>query len=284
MRAASATRSEAVGALLWSAQPVAVALAVPSVPPLLQATLVTTTALLVLWLWTRWRDIPVFAQDATLRPGVMLGLWFSARMALLYAAVARLGAAGAVEASAALLLLLAVLAGRRRWPPQAALLALLALGVLLPGLERVGAVLAVLSALAWAAQELVSSDARLMRCAGEKFVFYQLIGAAVSLPVVSVVAGENWLVAPAPVAWVSLLVQVAAALLAAALLWIAPPRRRRRQRLPAMLGIAPAAALVLQSLCGTVPPPAYWVTAALLLGAARWPRRRRRRRAVRASG
>lgn len=274
-RAGTDSHSALAGAVLWSVQPVAVSIAAASVPPLLQATLTTTASLLLVWLWTRWRHIAVFAQDATLTPGVRLGLLFSARMALLYLAVARLGAAAAVECSSAVLLLLGAAARRDFARPMAAVLAAAALLVVAPLLDPVGLALAALAALAWGALEWVARDARLAHCGGEKFVFYELIGAAVTLPVVSVVAGENWLVAPSATAWWALAAQVGACVLALALLWIAPDAAHRGQRLRALLAAAPAATLVVQSLAGTRPAAAWWVAAALLLAAARWPRGRR---------
>ncbi len=268
------TRSELAGALLWSVLPVAVEAASPGLPALLQATLTTTASLLLLWLWTRWRGIAVFAQDATLAPGLRLGLLFSLRIALLYLAVVRIGAVAAVELSAGTLLLLAALARRRARALPAALLALAALGVLAPAVAWPGASLAVLAALAWGAQEWAAADSRLAACGGEKFIIYQLIGAAVILPVASVVAGENWLVAASAAAWWALLAQIGACVLAMSLLWIATPAGPRARRLPVLLTLAPGLTLLLQSAVGALPPDRCWVAAVLLLGAARWPRAR----------
>ena len=268
------TRSELAGSLLWSVLPVAVAVASPALPALLQATLSTTGSLLLVWLWTRWRGIAVFAQDATLAPGLRLGLLFSLRIALLYLAVARVGAVAAVELSAGTLLLLAAFARRsaRAWP--AALLALVALGLLASALPWRGASLAVLAALAWGAQEWAAADSRLAACGGEKFIIYQLIGAAVILPVASVVAGENWLVAASAAAWWALLAQIGACALAMSLLWIATPAGPRARRLPVLLTLVPSLTLLLQSAVGALPQARCWVVAVLLLGAARWPRAR----------
>ena len=264
------TRSELAGALLWSVLPVAVEAASPGLPALLQATLTTTASLLLLWLWTRWRGIAVFAQDATLAPGLRLGLLFSLRIALLYLAVVRIGAVDAVELSAGTLLLLAALARRRARALPAALLALAALGVLAPAVEWPGASLAVLAALAWGAQEWAAADSRLAACGGEKFIIYQLIGAAVILPVASVVAGENWLVRPGAVAWWALAAQLGCCVLALSLLWIAPRDGLRRGPSAASLPLAAGAALALQAL---LDHPARWVCwggLALLLGGAAW--------------
>jgi hypothetical protein len=267
------TRGELAGAVLWSVQPVAVAIAAAGVPPLLQATLTTSASLLLVWLWTRWRDVAVFAQDATLAPGVRLGLLYSARLALLYLAAARLGAAGAVECMVAVLLLLPAAARRGAARPFAAVPAALALLVVAPLLDPWGLLLAASAALAWAGLEWAVRDVRLAECGGEKLVFYQLIGAAVTLPVVSVVAGENWLVDASSTAWWALAAQVGACVLASALLWIAPDAAHRGQRLPALLAVAPSATLLLQAASANWPTPPYWVAAALLLAAARWPPR-----------
>ncbi len=267
-----AGRGEAAGAMLWGVQLVAVAVALPWVPPLLQATLSSTASLFLMWLWTRWRPIAVFAQDATLTPGMGLGLLFSARMALLYLAVPRIGAAAAVEFSAGALLLQAALrGGLRAWP--ATLAGMLAMLVLAGTLPLAGMALAACAALAWVAQQRLLRDPRLDQCAGEQFVFYQLIGAAVILPVASVVAGENWLVSPAGSAWWALAAQVGCCVLALSLLWIAPRGRPPQGSLPARLSLAACAALLLQALLGSPAPGACWGVLLLLGAGAAWVRR-----------
>ncbi|WP_018914246.1 hypothetical protein [Thiomonas sp. FB-6] len=264
-----AARGEAVGAMLWGVQLAAVAVAARDVPPLLQATLTSTASLLLLWLWTRWRHIAVFAQDATLTPGMGLGLLFSVRLALLYLAVPHVGAAATVEFSAGAVLLQAALRrGPRAWPALlAGVLVLLVLSAVLP---LPGLALAACAALAWVAQQRLLRDPRLIDCAGEQFVFYQLIGAAVTLPVASVVAGENWLVHPGATAWWALAAQVACCVLALALLWIAPRDGVRQGTLPALLPLAAGAALLLQSLLENAAPWACWAGLALLVPGALW--------------
>ncbi len=262
-------RGEAAGAMLWGVQLVAVAVAAPSVPPLLQATLSSTASLFLMWLWTRWRPIAVFAQDATLTPGMGLGLLFSARMAMLYLAVPHVGAAAAVEFSAGALLLQAALRrGLRAWP---AMLAGVLVELLLAGsLPLRGVAPAACAALVWVAQQRLLRDPRLDQCAGEQFVFYQLIGAAVILPVASVVAGENWLVRPDGSAWWALAAQVGCCMLALSLLWIAPRGRPHQGALPARLSLASAAALLLQALLGSPAPGVCWGALALLAAGAAW--------------
>lgn len=266
-----ATAGELAGALLWSVQPVAVAVAMPTVAPLLQATLAATVSLFLVWLWTRARHIAVFARDVTLAPGAQLGGLFSLRMAALLLAVTRLGPTVAVEASVAAWWLVAALSRRRRGPLAAAALAALALLVLAPRLDPWGAALAALGALAWAAQEGLTGDPRMQSCGGEKFVIYQLIGACVSLPVVSVVLGENWLVEPSATAWWALLAQLASVVLSLALLWMHEGPAQRASRLPALLAVTPPATLALQLASGQPVPGPCWIAAALLLAAARWP-------------
>jgi hypothetical protein len=257
--------------MLWGVQLAAVAVAAPSVPPLLQATLSSTASLFLMWLWTRWRPIAVFAQDATLTPGMGLGLLFSARMALLYLAVPHVGAGAAVEFSAGALLLQAALRrGPRAWP--AMLAGMLVVLVLAGSLPLSGMALAACAALAWVAQQRLLRDPRLDQCAGEQFVFYQLIGAAVILPVASVVAGENWLVLPDGSAWWALGAQVGCCVLALSLLWIAPRGRPRQAALPVRLSLAACAALLLQSLLGSPAPAVCWGVLVVLIAGAAWLR------------
>jgi hypothetical protein len=277
--AAHAVRSRELGsALLWTTQPVAIGLAAASVPPLLQATIATTSALLLVWLWTRWHNVAVFAQDDTLAPGAWLGLLFSLRLGLLYVAIAQ------VQAPLAVVLAFGVLVAMQggyalvsRGPRRTILIGLLlAIMALLGGLLLArgwAAACAMGAGLVWAAEARLTRDARLVHCGGEKFLFYQLIGAAVTLPVASVAAGENWLLAPSSVGWAALTVQVAVGGLVLPLLWFAPGAQHRPRPLAALARIAPVATLALQTWI-VAWPGAPIAAASVLLSLAAWLTRR----------
>ncbi|MHB1669170.1 MAG: hypothetical protein ACYCSR_09405 [Thiomonas sp.] len=280
--------------LLWTTQPLAIGLAAASVPPLLQASVATTSALFLVWLWTRWRNVPVFAQDDTLAPGALLGLLFSARLGLMYFALARLPVpqavalvfAALVAAQACLSLWGALGRGNRLHSRSArsgvkllAGLALAAAGLLLAA--HAAAADAVTAALLaggiWAVEAWVARGPRLTHCGGEKILFYQLIGAAVVLPVASVAAGENWLMQPSSIGWAALGAQTLLGGLALPLLWFAPGVAQRPRPLATLMRLAPLATVLLVWCFnawiapGLMPQPNDSVLAAcLLLTAAAW--------------
>ncbi len=210
---------DALAALAWSALPVAIAAA--GVPPLLQATVVVNGLLALIWLWSRVRDIPVFAQDETLASGARLGALFSVRMALFYAAACALGALPALLAGSFAPLL------ARAWAHRFACVGWLALGAAaatlaaLLGTVPAGVPLfaALAAGVAWLLEDAAAGAPTLAHCGAERFVFYRLIGGAVTLPVASVVAGENWLRQSPPHAWELMLLQIALAATALLLRW-----------------------------------------------------------------
>ncbi len=228
-------------ALLWGALPALIA--ATGMPPLLQATAVVNALMALLWLWTRVRGIPVFAQDETLVPGTWLGAAFSLRIALYYLAAVALGALPALLGCCALPLL-----ARARTGSAARRAALLALALLaavgawggaagrLPALA-----LALAAGGAWVAEEHVARRPGLARCGAERFVFYRLIGGAVTLPVASVVAGENWLQSHGAHAWSLLTLQIALALCALLLRW----GSSRQDRIGLRAQLAPPVTLAL---------------------------------------
>ena len=62
--------------LSWGFNQVAVKLALPDIPPLLQATIRSAGALPVLLLIARFRGVKLFASDGTLAAGLFAGLLF----------------------------------------------------------------------------------------------------------------------------------------------------------------------------------------------------------------
>ena len=270
---------EVASALLWTTQPVAIAMAANSVPPLLQATVATSSALLLLWLWTRWHNVPVLAQDDSLGPGTLLGLLFSARLGLLYLAISEISAPLAMVLTFGALVALhagRALVQRGRVGASLAAIVLAAAAVLLGLLlaNGWGAFWALAAGLLWSREALLARHPHLAHCGGEKIMFYQLIGAAVTLPVASVVAGDNWLLEPSRAGLVSLGVQILVGGLALPLLWFAPGAAQRPRPLAALALVAPLATLALQTWIVGWPGPLVGA-ACLLLTAAAWLTTRR---------
>ena len=61
----------------WGLNQVAMKVANDGITPLFQASLRSAIAALLIWAWTSWRGIPLFARDGTLWPGIVSGLLFS---------------------------------------------------------------------------------------------------------------------------------------------------------------------------------------------------------------
>src|SRR3984893_17489189 len=70
--------------LSWGFNQVAVKLALPEIPPMLQATVRSAGALPVLLLIARARGVKLFASDGTLGPGLFAGLLFGIEFVLIY--------------------------------------------------------------------------------------------------------------------------------------------------------------------------------------------------------
>ncbi len=231
--------------LLWCVQPPAMALASAQVPPLLQATIACSASLFAMWLWTRWKSLPVFGLDASLAPGMTLGLLFSLRIALIYIAVATAGPLAMVIGCFGAIV---VIRAWWAWPSRSTsrtvgVWMLTAVG-LLAGMHGATLVPAAFAAgLIWLAEEQVAKDSRLTACGGESVVFYQLIGAAIVLPVASVVRGENWLGTTAPLTREALAAQAVVGVAVLALRWRAEAVTGQTHRLVRLAQIAPVGSL-----------------------------------------
>src|SRR5436305_11948090 len=70
--------------LSWGFNQVAVKLALPDIPPMLQATIRSTGALPVLLLIARLRGVKIFRRDGTLGAGLFAGVLFGIEFVLIY--------------------------------------------------------------------------------------------------------------------------------------------------------------------------------------------------------
>src|ERR1700733_4683544 len=68
----------------WGFNQIAVKLALPDIPPMLQATIRSAGALPVLLMIARLRGVKMFERDATLGPGLFAGLLFALEFVLIY--------------------------------------------------------------------------------------------------------------------------------------------------------------------------------------------------------
>src|SRR5271154_3064851 len=70
--------------LSWGFNQIAVKLALPDIPPLLQGTIRSMAALPVLLLIARFRGVKILGRDGTLGPGLFAGLLFGLEFVLIY--------------------------------------------------------------------------------------------------------------------------------------------------------------------------------------------------------
>ncbi len=185
--------------LSWGFNQVAVKLAIPDFPPLMQGAIRSAVGTLLVLLWCRWRGISVLSRDGTLWPGLIAGLAFGLEFAFVYQGLAYTTATRAV-----LFLYLApffvVLGARiffpadrfKFWQWAGLLLSfagmLVAFGIPTPAVDprqMLGDMLMIVGALFWAATTIFIKASRLNAASPEKVLLYQLV---VSVPVLAVAA------------------------------------------------------------------------------------------------
>ncbi|HYS48846.1 MAG TPA: DMT family transporter [Xanthobacteraceae bacterium] len=207
--------------LSWGFNQVAVKLAIADVPPLIQSTIRSCGAALIVCLWTRARGVPLGLRDGTLAPGIVAGLLFGLEFILIYR-----GLVWTTATRAVLFIYLApffvalgarwFLPGERLGPLQWFGLAIsfagvaAAIGVPRPAADRfelIGDLMMVGAAAAWAATTLVIKASALARTPPEKTLLYQLVVSAPLLGLAALLVGERVNAAPSALALGSLAYQ-----------------------------------------------------------------------------
>src|SRR5690606_19905931 len=70
--------------LSWGLNQVAIKLAIHEIPPLLQALVRSLGAGVIVFVWMRWRRLPIFASDGSLGAGLLCGLFFALEFVCIY--------------------------------------------------------------------------------------------------------------------------------------------------------------------------------------------------------
>jgi drug/metabolite transporter (DMT)-like permease len=185
--------------LSWGFNQVAVKLAIHDIPPLIQSTIRSLAASLIIAAWCRLRGIALLKRDGSLIPGLAAGFFFGAEFTCIFQGLAYTTATRAV-----LFIYLApffvVLGARiflpadRFGPAQWSGLALsfagmaVAFGLPTPALDprqAIGDLMMVGGALFWAATTLIIKSSSLNRVPAEKTMLYQLV---VSIPMLALAA------------------------------------------------------------------------------------------------
>jgi drug/metabolite transporter (DMT)-like permease len=191
--------------LSWGFNQVSVKLALPDVPPFLQAAIRSTGAAVLVALWAKARGVRLLSQDGSLPAGLLAGSLFGLEFLLIYPALQ-----WTTATRATLFLYLApffVVMGARwflpadRFSPSQWLGLCLsfagmvvAFGLPTPAADprqMLGDFMMVLAAAAWAATTLVVKASSLNRIPFEKAMLYQLVVSAPMLAIAALVFGER---------------------------------------------------------------------------------------------
>ncbi len=200
--------------LSWGFNQIAVKLALPDIPPLLQAT-IRSTGGLVMILTVAWlRGVQLFRRDGTLGAGLLAGVFFGVEFILIYRGLLYTTASRAV-----VFLYIApfvVALGSKRFLGEALNrlqwggLALsftgvaLAIGVPQASVDAkviLGDILVMGGGILWAVTTLIVKASPLLQAPAEKTLAYQV---AVSIPILAlgaIVSGESITHMPGPLAW-----------------------------------------------------------------------------------
>jgi drug/metabolite transporter (DMT)-like permease len=249
----AATALVIVLCLSWGFNQVAIKLALPEIPPLIQAAFRSTIGALIVVLWARSRGVKLMEADGTLVAGIVAGLLFALEFILIFRGLML------TDASRASLFIYTapffVVIGSRwllpsdrfdRWQWVGLLLSFagmgVAFGVPVPGADAralLGDLMLVGAGVAWGATTLVIKASSLARASYEKTLLYQLIVSAPVLALCAELAGERVAAPPSWLAMGSLAYQTVWIVGFTYLAWFALVLRYSASRLSAFTFLTP---------------------------------------------
>ena len=267
--------------LCWGFNQVAVKLALPDIPPLIQASIRTAGATLMVATWALSRGIPLFGRDGTLVPGVVSGILFGVEFICIYR-----GLLWTTAVRAVLFIYFApffVVLGARWFLPADRFVPsqwlglilsfaglILAFGLPTPSAEPhqlAGDLMMVAAAALWAATTLIMKATALQRAPFAKTLLYQL---AISTPLLALAAwllGEQMTAAPSAVAVGSLVYQTVWVAGITFLGWFWLVQRYSANRLSAFTFLTPLFGVLAGHLVLGEPLTPAFVVAVLLVAA-----------------
>lgn len=246
--------------VLWGINQSAAKAALPEVPPLLQASLRSLGAALLVLAWSRWRGIALFERDGTLAGGLLAGALFAGEFAMIFWGLQYTHASRMIvfiylsPFVVALGMPLIARSERLRSAQWAGLLAAFA-GLALAFSEGFGApsagplqwlgdAMGMLAALLWGATTLAIRATKLAQAPAEKTLFCQL---AVSAPLLGLGAwafGEAWPAQWSTLSLSSLFFQIVVITFASYLLWFWLIRHYPATRLASFTLLTPLSGLL----------------------------------------
>jgi drug/metabolite transporter (DMT)-like permease len=238
--------------LSWGINNVMVKLALPEVPPLMQATIRSVGGFVVILIASMLRGIPLFRRDGTLGAGLLMGTVFALEFVLIFFGLMYTTASRAVTFLYTAPFFVAFgavnLLGERLRAEQWAGLALafagivIALGVPQADVDATvlfGDMLLLLGALGWGGTTLVFKMSNLSKAPAEKTLIYQTGVSAPLLALGSLFLGETLTQMPGPVALASLAYQTVWVVGITFLVWYMLMKRYPASSLTAFTFITP---------------------------------------------
>jgi drug/metabolite transporter (DMT)-like permease len=237
----------------WGFNQVAVKLAIHDIPPLLQATIRSVVAALIVAGWSKARGIALFTRDGSLVAGLAAGVAFGFEFILIYQGLAYTTATRAVlfiylapfcVVIGARIFLPADRFGAAQWFGLALSFGgmLVAFGVPTPALDprqMFGDLMMIGAALFWAATTLIIKASRLNKVPPEKVMLYQLVVSVPMLGVAALLAGETMRAMPSMMAFGALTYQTVWVVSVTFVVWFALIARYSANRLSAFTFLTP---------------------------------------------
>ena len=217
---------------VWGFTNVATKLAAADISPVMQSGLRSILAAVMLLIWARIRNIPLFNRDGTLRAGLIAGALFAGEFVFIYAGLAHTGASRMVVFVYTAPCLTAL--GLHWFVPGERLHAGQWIGVALAfgGIvtafgdgfasspaSLLGDAFGIIGGILWAATTVWIRATELTRISAAKVLFYQLAVSSLTLPLASWLIGETGVNAITPTAVASLLYQGVIVAFATYLAW-----------------------------------------------------------------
>ncbi|MGO9786009.1 MAG: DMT family transporter [Stellaceae bacterium] len=199
---------------VWGLNQVSIKFADGGIAPVLQAGLRSSGAAALLWLWAQTRGIPLFARDGVLGLSCLLAVLFAAEFVFLYSGMVFTNASHGV-----LFLYMApffvALGAHFFTGEELRPIHLLGLGCAFAGLllasadslrlptyrELLGDGLELVAASLWGATTVLIKATKLARISAHRVLFYQLLGSAPVLLLLSAAMGERGAFAATPAIW-----------------------------------------------------------------------------------
>ena len=197
--------------LSWGLNQVSVKLALPEIPPFIQATVRSIGAFVVVALWARWRGVSFSLRDGTLAGGIAAGVLFGVEFLLIFPGLQFTAASRATlfiyTAPFVVALGASILLGEKlravQWIGLLCSFAGLVVAFGVPdasgGKQLIGDIMMIGAGVAWGATTLVIKGTALRTAPPEKVFAYQI---GVSIPLLALgilIAGERMTAMPS--AW-----------------------------------------------------------------------------------